>query len=68
MTLPSPCAAPLIHEDRAVLYAGCGIVRGSDPEREWREAGLKMEAVRGALAAHSDDNGVSDESDSSLGD
>ena len=58
----------LIHEDRAVLYAGCGIVRGSDPEREWREAGLKMEAVRGALAAHSDDNGVSDESDSSLGD
>ena len=39
----------LIRDDHAALYAGCGIVRGSDPEREWREARLKMEAARAAL-------------------
>lgn len=39
----------LVWESHAALYAGCGIVEGSDPEIEWREARLKMEAVLGAL-------------------
>ena len=41
----------LLDGSQATLYAGCGIVRGSVAEREWREAGLKMEAVRAALSA-----------------
>ena len=44
----------LIRDDHAALYAGCGIVQGSEPEREWREARLKMEAVREALGVHVD--------------
>ncbi len=39
----------LVRGRRAALYAGCGIVQGSDPELEWREARLKMAAVRDAL-------------------
>ncbi len=39
----------LVRGRRAALYAGCGIVQGSDPELEWREARLKMVAVRDAL-------------------
>ena len=39
----------LVWGRRAALYAGCGIVQGSDPELEWREARLKMVAVRDAL-------------------
>jgi menaquinone-specific isochorismate synthase len=42
----------LVDGDRAVLYAGCGILQGSDPEREWREARLKMEALCFALGSH----------------
>jgi isochorismate synthase len=40
----------LLRGRRAALYAGCGIVQGSDPELEWREARLKMAAVRDALS------------------
>ena len=44
----------LVWENHAALYAGCGIVPGSDPEIEWREARLKMEAVLGALGVPAD--------------
>jgi isochorismate synthase len=39
----------LVRDNTALLYAGCGIVAGSDPEREFVEAGAKLEAMRGAL-------------------
>jgi isochorismate synthase len=39
----------LVRGSTALLYAGCGIVAGSDPEREYVEAGAKLEAMRGAL-------------------
>jgi len=35
--------------DEARLYAGAGIVRGSDPLAEWRETGHKLAAVATAL-------------------
>ena len=35
--------------DRATLYAGAGIVAGSDPERELAETGLKLRTALGAL-------------------
>ncbi len=34
---------------RAHLYAGCGIVSGSDPDRELAETDVKLQAMRGAL-------------------
>lgn len=34
----------------ALLYAGCGIVEASDPEREYDESCLKMEPMRWALS------------------
>jgi len=34
----------------ALLYAGCGIVGGSDPEREYDESCLKMEPMQWALS------------------
>jgi menaquinone-specific isochorismate synthase len=34
------------------LYAGCGIVLGSDPEREYRESEAKLLPIRNALAGH----------------
>ncbi len=34
---------------RAHLYAGCGIVAGSDPERELAETDVKLQAMLGAL-------------------
>jgi isochorismate synthase EntC len=33
----------------ATLYAGCGIVAGSDPEREYQESQIKLRAMLGAL-------------------
>ncbi len=39
----------VLRRDRAWLYAGAGIVRGSDPEAEWRETELKMAPMREAL-------------------
>ncbi len=41
----------LLLGDRAVLYAGAGIVAGSDPAREWQETTLKLETMRRALAS-----------------
>ncbi len=40
----------LLLGDVAVLYAGAGIVEGSDPAREWEETGLKLATMRRALA------------------
>lgn len=41
----------LLREDVATLYAGCGIVQGSQPEREWAESEIKLEAMLWALNA-----------------
>ena len=41
----------LLREDVATLYAGCGIVQGSQPEREWTESEIKLEAMLWALNA-----------------
>ena len=38
-----------IRGDHALLYAGAGIVAGSDPEREWEECESKMDAIQEAL-------------------
>ncbi|NPA93761.1 MAG: isochorismate synthase [Chloroflexi bacterium] len=40
----------LLLGDVAVLYAGAGIVEGSDPAKEWEETGLKLATMRRALA------------------
>lgn len=42
----------LIRDDVASLYAGCGIVPGSDPAREWAESQLKLQAMLWALNAN----------------
>ena len=39
----------LLDANRAMLYGGCGIVAGSDGEREWEESRLKMESMLWAL-------------------
>jgi menaquinone-specific isochorismate synthase len=39
----------LIQGDRARLFAGAGIVAGSDPERELAEIQLKLQALWAAL-------------------
>jgi isochorismate synthase len=43
----------LIRDDVATLYAGCGIVPGSDAGREWQESQIKLQAMLGALNARS---------------
>lgn len=40
----------LLLGERVVLYAGAGIVAGSDPDREWDEIDLKLQTMRRALA------------------
>jgi menaquinone-specific isochorismate synthase len=40
-----------IYGDRAVLYAGAGIVAGSDPRVELDETSLKLETMLGALTS-----------------
>lgn len=40
----------LIEEGRVRLFAGCGIVAGSDPDAEWAETELKLVPMRTALA------------------
>jgi len=42
-------SALLVPGERARLFAGCGIVARSDPEREYEESELKLEAMRSAL-------------------
>ncbi len=39
----------LLDGNRAVLYAGAGIVRGSDPDREFQETELKFQPLMAAL-------------------
>ena len=39
----------LVAGRRATLFAGCGIVADSDPEREWEESGLKLRTMIAAL-------------------
>jgi isochorismate synthase len=39
----------LVTENEALLYAGCGIVAGSEAEREYEEARIKLAAMRWAL-------------------
>ena len=39
----------LVRGNRASLFAGCGIVADSDPDREWEESRIKMRAVATAL-------------------
>jgi isochorismate synthase len=39
----------LLHGAEAQLFAGCGIVAGSDPEREYAESCLKLRPVLSAL-------------------
>lgn len=39
----------LLHKNRAHLYAGCGIVADSDPDKEWNETLLKFAPMMNAL-------------------
>lgn len=39
----------LLRKNEALLYAGCGIVADSDPEREYRESCLKLQPMLWAL-------------------
>lgn len=39
----------LLHKNRATLYAGCGIVADSDPEKEWNETLLKFQPMMESL-------------------
>lgn len=41
--------AGLVDGVKARLFAGAGIVAGSDPDKEWRETELKISALRDAL-------------------
>ncbi|HEX6574861.1 MAG TPA: isochorismate synthase [Gemmatimonadaceae bacterium] len=41
----------LVDGDEATLFAGCGIVRDSDPESELDESNLKLQAMKSALGA-----------------
>lgn len=43
----------LLREQDALLYAGCGIVAGSDPEREYQESRLKLEPMLWAMNGRS---------------
>ncbi len=46
----------LLRGDVASLYAGCGIVTGSDPEREYAESLLKLQAMLWALDARPEES------------
>lgn len=39
----------LLHNNKAELFAGCGIVSDSDPEKEWKETLLKFVPLMDAL-------------------
>jgi isochorismate synthase len=41
----------LVHEDSAWVFAGAGIVEGSEPDAEFRETQLKQKTILAALAA-----------------
>jgi anthranilate/para-aminobenzoate synthase component I len=39
----------LLHDGKAWVYAGAGIMADSDPDAEYTETELKMQALLGAL-------------------
>jgi salicylate biosynthesis isochorismate synthase len=39
----------VVRGDRASLFAGCGIVADSEPDREWEESRMKLRALGSAL-------------------
>lgn len=39
----------VVEDDRVSLFSGCGIVADSDPDREWAESEMKLEALASAL-------------------
>jgi len=41
----------VVRSDRVSLFAGCGIVADSDPDREWEESRIKLRALGGALGS-----------------
>ena len=41
----------IVDENEAVLFAGCGIVADSDPDLEYAESSLKLQAMDSAIAA-----------------
>ena len=41
----------ILYGSEAMLYAGCGIVRSSDPELELAESQLKLQPMKSAIAA-----------------
>jgi isochorismate synthase EntC len=41
----------LVKGGECFAFAGAGLVRGSDPESEWRETALKLTTVERALVA-----------------
>jgi isochorismate synthase len=45
----------IVEGARATLFAGCGIVADSDPQREWQESRIKLRAVAGALGRPEDE-------------
>lgn len=45
----------IVDRTRATLFAGCGIVADSDPEREWEESRMKLRAVAAALGRPGDE-------------
>jgi isochorismate synthase len=45
----------VVERTRASLFAGCGIVADSDPEREWDESRIKLRAVVSALGRPEDE-------------
>jgi menaquinone-specific isochorismate synthase len=45
----------VVDRTRATLFAGCGIVADSDPEREWEESRMKLRAVASALGRPGDE-------------
>jgi len=45
----------LLHGAEASLFAGCGIVAGSDPDREYAESCLKLRPMLAALGGGKDD-------------
>lgn len=46
----------LLHKNRAELFAGCGIVADSDPEKEWKETLLKFRPLIDALNMPGEDD------------
>jgi isochorismate synthase len=45
----------IVDRTRATLFAGCGIVADSDPDLEWEESRIKLQAVISALGVLEDD-------------